>query len=88
MDGGTRATWMLALVCALMIFGIFGVPLMTGGAGMGPIGGIFIPFFFCLPLAFSFATKELREARADVRNLRTRIEELERAASAGARPAT
>lgn len=85
MDRGTRATWMLTLVCAAMIFAIIGVPLITGGAGMGPIGSVFIPFFLCLPLAFSFAAKDSREARAEIQHLRARVEELERA---GSRPAT
>jgi hypothetical protein len=67
-----------------MLFGLIGVPLITGGPPiLGPGGGLFVPFFFCLPIAFFMNARDRRQLNAEVRDLRSRVEELERGASGG-----
>jgi MFS family permease len=80
--GAAKAAWGVAVVCGTVIAGMLAARWLDRGPAPGGTGDrlpfLLIPFLVSLPTAFFALAREHRRLEDEVRNLRERVEELER----------
>jgi len=74
-DKSSAAAWMVTAVCGLILAGLLVVPLATESRLDGTqVGGLLVPLFFALPMAFFQVAREIQRLRTENESLRRRLD--------------
>jgi hypothetical protein len=78
MAGTTRAAWLSTVLSILILFGLLGVPFITGTKPLlGSVGMLFVAFFMTLPSLFFWIAGDYRRQQEQIRELQNRLDDLE-----------